>query len=429
MPELDLLNADPGDVVVPLADVLELLQSALNNEELNDLSSLLISRRITNVQSGDVISAQLMNQVLSDIENLQARVTELENGIPSQAAPRIFFVEPNDGVRIGETLEVVGSNLAPNSLTRVRIGNREVTAYNGSSQGKLLSFSVPPMIGIPGAGAEVSLLVENEFGSDTIMVNVLPSVANDLTANLTLGFTDFPDQELEPDTEYAITARLSAITSIDAEYDITALLSGGSDWSVAVEGSDTIFIPESRNGAFVTDIELLVTTGASGSATLTVSVVATEHPDQNRSSTPLPLAIGAAPEVNTDVVLSAQNIPPTNFDLPSNTFLVGTGETVPFLLQFGLAFYPQDDGESDEDFAAKNTYTFDAPTINPPGPWSLNHPLPQTVIADSPGELASLAFQLSLTTGTSSASELQFLVSRNGSTEPPFELIYTLTNT
>ena len=139
MPELNLLNANPGDVVVPLADVLELLQSALNSSELQELTTELIARRTTFVQAGDVITAELMNQVLADIGNLQARVAELENGIPSQEAPRIFFVDPNTGVRIGETLTVIGENLAPSNLTSVRIGNRTVSAFSGSSQGKSLT--------------------------------------------------------------------------------------------------------------------------------------------------------------------------------------------------------------------------------------------------------------------------------------------------
>ncbi|MCR6650129.1 MAG: hypothetical protein NVV73_00910 [Cellvibrionaceae bacterium] len=428
MAELNLSNANPGDVVVPLADVLELLQTALNTAELQQLSTELIARRTTFVQAGDVITAELMNQVLADIGNLQARVADLENGIPSQEAPRIIFVNPNTGVRIGETLTVIGENLAPANLTSVRIGNRAITAFSGSSSGKTLAFAVPPMLGISQNGSDVLLTISNDFGSDDILVRVLPSLPQNLTANMVLTYVDFPQEELEPNTTYTVTLRLSAFTTLEADFAILPSLDGDAGWSVVVDGDDTITVPRSQQQPFITDIDLLVTTGASGSASLTVQVEAVEYPDQNRTSTGLPLAIGDTPEVNTDIALSAQNIPPGSFNTATSTFLVNQGQTVPFVLQFDIEFYPQETGESAADFAAKNTYVFDAPSITPTGPWSLTHQLPQTVVATPSMQLVSLSFQLTRGSGPITTSELRFQASRNDADQPPFELLYNLTN-
>ncbi len=428
MPELNLVNANPGDVVVPLADVLELLQSALNSAELQQLSTDLIARRTTFVQAGDVITAELMNQVLADIGNLQARVAELENGIPSQEAPRIFFVNPNTGVRIGETLTVVGENLAPANI-HVQIGNRAVAAFNGSSQGKTLTFVVPPMLSIPQGGADVMLVITNDFGDDDILVRVLPSLPQELIANLRLRYTDSPEEALTADTPYPVTLNLSAFTSLAADFEISASLDGDDDWTVEIQGDSTITIPQSQHAEFTTDINLLVTTGAAGSANLTVHVEAVDHPDQSKTSAPLPLAIGDIPEVNTDISLSEQNIESQNFDAATNTIRLNQGQTMHFGLQFSIAFHQQENGESQAQFEAKNTYTFSTPTIIPPGPWSLTNQTEQIVVANRPGKLVDFAFQLTCGTGAAIASELRYLVSRNGSSEPPFELSYTLTNT
>lgn len=429
MPALNLLNANPGDVVVPLADVLELLQSALNAAELEELSTELIARRTTFVQAGDVITAALMNQVLADIGNLQARVAQLENGIPSQAAPRIFFVNPNTGVRIGETLTVVGENLAPANLNSVQIGNRTVTAFSGASQGKSLTFIVPPMLGISQGGTDVMLVITNDFGDDDILVRVLPSLPQELIANMILTYTNFPEEILTPATSYPVTLNLSAFTSLAADYEITASLDGNADWTVEIQGDSTITIPQSQQIAFTTSVNLLVTTGATGSANLTVRVEAVDHPDQNQTSAPLPLAIGETPEVNTDIALSAENIPPQNFTAATRTIRLNQNQTMNFALQFSVVFRPQETGESQAQFEAKNTYTFAAPTITPPGPWSLTNQTQQIVVANSPGELVDFAFQLTRGTAAVTESTLLFIATRNGSTEPAFELSYTLTNT
>jgi hypothetical protein len=428
MADLDLINANPGDVVVSLADVLELLQSALNSAELQELSTELIARRTTFVQAGDVITAELMNQMLADIGNLQARVADLENGVPSQEAPKIIFVNPNNGVRIGETLTVIGDNLAPATLTSVRIGNRVVTAFGGSSQGKKLTFIVPPMLGIGENGADVTLEISNNFGSDDILVHVLPSVPQDLTANITLTYSDIPEEELQPNTTYPVTLQLSAFTTLEADFEISTIIDGDAGWSAVVDGDEIITIPRSSQNAFITDIVLLVTAGPSGSASLSVRIEAVDYPDQNRTSTGLPLVIGDTPEVNTDIALSAQNIPPANFNAATNTFLLSQSQIVPFVLQFSIVLYPQETGESDADFIAKNTYTFSAPTITPQGPWSLTHQLPQTVIATPTTQLVSFTFQLTRGSSPLTTSQLRFQASRNGSDEPPFELLYSLTN-
>jgi hypothetical protein len=280
MPELNLVNANPGDVVVPLADVLELLQSALNSAELQQLSTDLIARRTTFVQAGDVITAELMNQVLADIGNLQARVAELENGIPSQESPKILFVTPNDGAPIGSELQVVGTNLLLSTLTSIRLGNRPIDAVISNSD-KLLVFEVPAIPNIPTQGANVNLVVTNQFGNDLISVRVLQSETPILDANVEIFIQTFPDVEIEPGSTHDFRFRIVASANLTEEYTVTTRIDGAAGWSHRFsdgQTSKTITISQTQTNNFETSFDTLVTAGSTGNASVWLNITSNNFP-------------------------------------------------------------------------------------------------------------------------------------------------------
>lgn len=296
----DLYNAHPGDIVVPLSDMLDLLASRLSAAELDELSQTLISRRTTEVAAGDVITAELMNQLLADIGNLQTRIAVLESGIPSIDRPQIILVEPNDGVRIGEQLSVYGQNLSLAQLTSVVIGNRKVNAFSSASNDKLLAFTVPSISGIPEGenGANVSLVVTNEFGSDDYTVKVLRAESTDLVANLILTNEGFPEGVIDAGVTYDFEFKITAATNLTESYTIEAHVEGDSGWTHKLDNGDTskvITIEKTVQAPEEIVVNSTVKAGTSGSVNVYISIQSDNFPAITKSSPSITLAINETP--------------------------------------------------------------------------------------------------------------------------------------
>lgn len=410
---IDLSNAHPSDVVVPLSDMLDLLSSRLEEDELDTISEELIRRRSTQVAAGDVISAELMNQILADIGNLQTRMMVLEEGIPDVDRPQIVLVNPSNGVRIGEPLEVSGFNLAPEQLTSVRIAGRTVSVFSAASHSRLLVFEVPSILGIPEEGADVSLEISNEFGSDDISVRVERTRVTELSTAISLGYVSFPNEELEANSDYTITVRITALTSLAATYTLSVNVDN-TGWSAAIaDGASQIVIPQSQPTPFVTDVDVIVTTGASGTANFTMSIVAVGHPDQNGiSEPPLFLSIGDVTEANTEITFQPPLIADENIDLTTGNFLLSPGRQINFGVNAILAVVGN--YNISDPIITGNTGEVWAATLLSPSVAAAN----QVEVEEIHQNFIRLQLATAATTATPDA-QLSFTISRVGSNEPP----------
>lgn len=410
-PLTELLSPHPGDIVVPLSDMLDLLSSRLEPSELEDIQNELIARRTTEVRAGEIITAELINQILADIANLQTRVAVLEAGIPAVERPQIILVVPNDGVRIGEELQVYGFNLAPEQLTSVVMGGRTVSVFSSASHSRLLVFDVPPILGIPEEGADVSLEISNEYGSDDIMVNVLRSQNTELSTEFMLTYEDLPSGDLDPETEYPITIGISALTSLAADYNLIPQIDNA-DWSAEMENGVTeISIPQSQPTPFTTTVVVLVTTGTTGSANFSLRIEAVDQTDEYGESENLLLEIGETPEVNTEIIFAAPVIPPGNVHSPSGDIMVAAGASVTFTVNSTLTL--QDE-----------TYDFSEAEIvgDTGGIWTATRLSPAQDIPDVENEIHLNAVQIELSAAAPSNTppvQVRFTVARQGSTQPP----------
>ncbi len=86
-------GSTPHDPVVQFSAVSKLLESKLSSAEISDLLAAVLAKKKTEVRPGDLITADLMNQVLRDLAELNTRVAKLE-GVGAKPTPPISPVTP-----------------------------------------------------------------------------------------------------------------------------------------------------------------------------------------------------------------------------------------------------------------------------------------------------------------------------------------------
>ncbi len=88
-------TSDPGSISVPMSSILDALEGVLSDAERTALFEQLIGLRPLGVAPGDRITADLFDQVLSDINDLAKRVAMLEGaGDPILHVPVITQIVP-----------------------------------------------------------------------------------------------------------------------------------------------------------------------------------------------------------------------------------------------------------------------------------------------------------------------------------------------
>ncbi len=131
------------------------------------------------VRPGDVITHQLMNAMLDEINSLGARVTMLESQATAGGAVRITSVIPTGGVgapiRVNDEVQILGLNFGySRGAQRVFFDTVRVDEYRIGSDDTRLLVPVPSLPGLPAGGRVVALRVENGTTVDTQNITVLP---------------------------------------------------------------------------------------------------------------------------------------------------------------------------------------------------------------------------------------------------------------
>ena len=134
---------DPGTISVPLSSILDLLEQTLTDEERAALSDQLILLRPGGVAPGDLITADLFNQMRHDIDDLLGRVSLLEG---AAGGPIVESLSPASTIAVNGTLIVRGRNFNPiRNLNSVLIGDVEITQFRSDSSPTQLIFPVPDL--------------------------------------------------------------------------------------------------------------------------------------------------------------------------------------------------------------------------------------------------------------------------------------------
>src|SRR5215207_6866153 len=128
------------------------------------------------VQPGELITSDLWNRMLRALEELDDRVSDLEQAptTPSPDAPELISRVPSGSVAVGSLLTLIGRNfVVPTSGNTVEIGGAEVTGFLSGSNDQQLIFQVPSTLSnLP---QQLAVRVRNRNGrSNALQVRVTP---------------------------------------------------------------------------------------------------------------------------------------------------------------------------------------------------------------------------------------------------------------
>jgi hypothetical protein len=145
-----------------LLDLLRLKESAMSNG--------------TRVQPGEVISSNLINQILERLEDLEAGAGN--GGSPGEEIEITGFSPPNEQA-VGQVMAILGQNLPfPPDGSTVLLGNCPVPAANlrvATSNRQRIELVVPDVGSIPAGGQSLFVRVRGGSGIDQLAYRILPS--------------------------------------------------------------------------------------------------------------------------------------------------------------------------------------------------------------------------------------------------------------
>lgn len=423
-------TTDPGTISVPMSSILDALEGVLTEAERTALFEQLIGLRPAGVSPGDLITAELFNQVLSDVNDLAQRVAVLEGGsdkVPH--LPVITQIVPQL-VKTGHEFTVFGQNLNPNLLSRIDVDDTNIPLdriKDGSSPTRLV-LDAPAIIGLPDTGATVVLAVSNPAGTGQGSYVQLPGVAANIQATIAFALKSVtPNEALKPNKAYDYSFELSIQSSHDETFVLTPQISG-QGWLAVNKGAGTIPVTSASATNTVKAVMVVtVTTGASGSGTLLLNVHGTNFPNYNASSLPTPIIIAAPQQLPTDkiAVKTVVAIGP-NAKFANNTlFIKRTPQGGPGAIILSIQFT----------FQSIDAFQVGAPAASPASDWDAQRTTPGTINVGSVGasSVVSLLVTPKKNNGTqftSGPGQIDFIVqSSNGVEKLPFSAQLSIVDT
>jgi hypothetical protein len=380
--------------------------------------SFLFDDQSYDVEPGDLITAGDYNRLLAWLQDLEARVSNLEGADESVAITGLIPAGP---VRVGDTLEVLGRNFGFSAgAHRVYFNSTRATQFDPESGETRLVLEVPRVPGVSEAGTPVTLTVGNQTSVDTAQVTVRPEAVQQ-TGSIGILYTGAQREgeaitTIQPGTTVDFTYNLESDTELDTTVQITPTISIP-DWQPrleVVDGSGEVLpsrqIDLAAGASTTFAIRLPLPTGTEDTPfTLTVRVTAADLPDVDDAQS---FTVGS--EVTpADPALRAWRIRDVN---PSaardgDTLNVSAGQTVHVQLQ--LEFNAPAGGES-------YTYTFSGDDMS--APWSVV--APSTFIPfDNPTEFVidaettqNVSFQVERGTGAAGQATVTCRLTREDPT-------------
>jgi len=352
------------------------------------------------VNSGDLITANLMNQILNELNSLETRVTNLESAQPGSGGVPVVDPLPSTLFHIGDTLTVSGENFSPLATTVVSINEAMVGAsqFLGGSGDTKLVFQIPVVQNLDPGGTPVKLTVSNPNGvSAPAIFTLAPQQVALPDGDLFVALSAVsPAGKITAGTAYSFSFTVRAITSEDETYTLTPFITAPSseNWpipTVSVSGQQVsqYLIPQglAPNGSTIT-VSLALTVPAAGTtAAIRLAVVSTRNPAKlSSSSGDVAVAVSGTPVAAQDAFSPCQN-----------TVLGGTMQTD------GTVVVPATGSVTEIDYVVwirdAGTYTVQVPA-QPATNWTASiHLVSNQLVTTGPGQTQALPIRVTAASG------------------------------
>lgn len=291
----------PGEMVVSLTEILDKLGDKITAEDRQQLLIAMLSPRREKVQPGDLISSDVLNQILADVDDLHVRIAKLENNGTTPTTLRIIRIEGPTPIRVGSRVTVIGENFSvPGARNNVSVDTAPAMPINNACTPTQLVFDMPDP-GIGQTGRKVTLNVINAdsqaaslqfqlepmliIPTGTLIVRYITPAAS--SGNLVAGLYDFGFRliaDVDQDAYIQLNASSSAATWDGVLFDPL----GTTDYTKPV------MLARASGTHFERDFIVRVTAPSAGSTVISVGATEITAGTQVNPapSQPLNLAIG-----------------------------------------------------------------------------------------------------------------------------------------
>lgn len=279
----------PGNMVVPLSEIIDKLQGKLSAADLNALLLSIVSEQNTNVRPGDLITAEFVNNLLSDLEQLNLsigdltnRVTTLENSNPAQDELQILYIDGPSPIRVGSRVTVVGVNFSePGSMNIVTVDNTPAYPLDNASTLNHLVLDMPNP-GIGQTGRLVTLKVVNSKNDNATFQFQLEPILTIPTGDLAVSYGTPPAGGENLSTgPYDFGFLLVANVDQDSYVQVAAT-SDTQNWPVQIidpagilDFSRPIKLEKGNSTRFEINFNVRVIVPGAGTAAVTISAIET----------------------------------------------------------------------------------------------------------------------------------------------------------
>jgi hypothetical protein len=337
-------TADAGSISVPMSSILDALESVLTEDERNALFEQLIGLRPSGVAPGDLITAELFNQVLSDINGLSIRLAALEG---ASGGPVIERIEP-EGVNksVGSLLTIIGNNFRPDeSDTFVSFGAIDIKNFDLASDEHTMLLPVPVGLSQLPATVPVSITCRGKK-SNTINITVVEQVVVP-GGNLNIQYHGGGLGEIEIGKTYDLIWRLHSQLNVPRSFTVEPVVTGvvGSDADAWIAGVKLPAAPITLQPGAFQDVTMKVTVPDDAqSASINLHAESTTDSINSLAQSPFKLEVGAETAVSdlratiATMAVNATEIRRGSIDVEGQTLLgfkIQPGQSVDLPMQIG----------------------------------------------------------------------------------------------
>jgi hypothetical protein len=302
-----------------------------------------MAKLFNDVRPGDLITANFMNQVLAEIQNLQDQLDQLAQGGPG-GPPVINSVSPGP-LTVGAPMTILGQNFGPLSSTVVAFSGTTVSQFEAGSSDSVLVVKIPTLF-VSSQGTPTLLSITTPRGSVSLNITVFPALPTVPDGTLLISMiSKSPAGNFAGNTSYNLTFRVNATLNMDETFDVLPSVDVG--WPAVFTDSSFVNsivpsqVPIQKGATTATPVTVDIPVKLSipnnpvalGNLTLTIR---SQRNTKFAKSFLLPVSIGSAPVVS-DQIRPSVAFSTTNPNWDGTTVLVPAGGSlvaVPFSVFF-----------------------------------------------------------------------------------------------